>query len=279
MVGVSDDGARDGLRRVTPVRIGDVVFGLGSVPVIAGPCSVETDYVKHAVAAAEAGATVLRGCVHKPRSWPDRFQGIGDAGLPLLAEARAATGLPIISEPLGEQDVERLVPYVHGFLIGTRSMYNSRLLQAVGRAGLPVILKRGFSATYDEWLGAAHYIRAEGNEQVILCERGIRTFNTEVRNTLDISAIPVMRSLCDLPIIVDPSHAAGRREWVAPLALAAVAAGADGLIIEAHPDPDESWTDSRQALHPHALKAIITSIDGWPSGFGEQVLQSAASDV
>lgn len=250
---------------VVPVQIGDVSFGRAAVPVIAGPCSVEPDFVEHALAAAKAGAGILRGCVYKPRSRPDRFQGIGDEGIPLLAEAREATGLPVISEALGVEDVDRLAPHVQGFLVGTRSMYNSRLLQRLGRTGRPVILKRAFSATYEEWLGAADYVRAEGNDQVILCERGIRTFVTDVRNTLDISAIPVMRSMCDMPIIVDPSHAAGKREWIAPLALAAIAAGADGLLIEAHTRPDESWTDARQALDPDSLATIIHSAKSRPS--------------
>ncbi|MGW0771834.1 3-deoxy-7-phosphoheptulonate synthase [Streptomyces sp. NPDC002676] len=239
------------------VKVGDVAFGGGEVPVISGPCSVEPDYVRHAKAAAAAGAHVLRGSVFKPRSAPGRFQGMGAPGIALLDEAHHATGLPILSEPLGVADVELLLPHVHCFLIGTRSMYNSRLLQEVGRSGLPVILKRGFSATYDEWLGAAEYVRAEGNDQVILCERGIRTFVTDTRNTLDISAVPVMRTKTDSPIIIDPSHAAGRREWVTSLSCAAIAAGADGLLVESHPSPDDSWTDAPQSLDSGALARLI----------------------
>ncbi|MEU4762995.1 3-deoxy-7-phosphoheptulonate synthase [Actinosynnema sp. NPDC023794] len=241
------------------VSIGDARFGDGSFPVIAGPCSVEPDYVAHAEAAADAGADVLRGCVFKPRSRPDRFQGIGVDGLPLLAEARAATGLPVIAEPLDEHDVDVLLPHVDGFLVGARSMHNSRLLRVVGATGRPVVLKRAFSATYDEWLGAADYVRATGNEDVILCERGIRTFITETRNTLDISAVPVVRDRAGLPVIIDPSHAAGRRDWVLPLAMAAAGIGADGLMVESHPLPDESWTDSAQAIDPPALAALINA--------------------
>lgn len=239
------------------VSVGGVQFGAGGFPVIAGPCSVETGYVAHARAAASAGADVLRGCIFKPRSGPDRFQGIGPDGIPLLAEARKATGLPVIAEALDADDVNLLRPYISGFLVGARSMRNSRLLHAVGATGLPVILKRSFAATYDEWLGSADYVRATGNEDVILCERGIRTFVAETRNTLDIAAVPVLRDRTDLPIIVDPSHASGRREWVLPLAMAAAGVGADGLMVECHTYPEESWTDSHQAIDPVELEHLI----------------------
>jgi 3-deoxy-7-phosphoheptulonate synthase len=238
------------------VAIGGVVFGGAYKPVISGPCSVETDYLDHAERAAEAGADVLRGCVFKPRSGPDRFQGVGAEGIALLDEARSRTGLPVIAEPLDAADVHLLRSHVDGFLIGARSMRNSRLLEAAGRAGIPVILKRSFAATYEEWLGAADYVRATGNNDVILCERGIRTFVTETRNTLDISAIPVLAARTDLPVIVDPSHA-GRWEWVLPLAMAAVAVGAAGLIVESHPRPEQSWTDARQALSTAELRDLI----------------------
>ncbi|MGH3759830.1 3-deoxy-7-phosphoheptulonate synthase [Actinophytocola sp.] len=239
------------------VAIGDVEFGAGGFPVIAGPCSVESDYLAHARAAASSGADVLRGSVFKPRSGPDRFQGIGPEGIPLLARARDATGLPVIAEPLDAEDVQLLEPHVDGFLVGARSMHNSRLLQSVGATGRPVVLKRAFAATYDEWLGAADYVRSTGNDEVILCERGIRTFVTETRNTLDISAVPVLRTRTDLPVIVDPSHASGRREWVLPLAMAAAGVLADGLIVECHTRPHESWTDSDQAIEPPELKHLI----------------------
>lgn len=243
------------------VSIGSVFFGDGGLPVIAGPCSVETDYVVHAQAAADAGADVLRGCIFKPRSAPDRFQGIGPEGIPYLTEARRVTGLPIVSEALDEDDVRLLAPHVDGFLIGARSMYNSRLLRFIGSTGRPVILKRAFAATYDEWLGAADFVSATGNQDIVLCERGIRTFVTETRNTLDISAVPVLRAKTDLPVIIDPSHAAGRREWVLPLAMAAAGIGADGLIVECHTSPSESWTDSDQAIDPselgHLIKATV----------------------
>ena len=241
-------------RRVT---VGDVVFGGPAVPVIAGPCAVEPEYVSHAVAMREAGASILRGSIFKPRTRPDAFQGMGEAGLALVESARALTGRPVLVEPLSEEHVDLIAGRVDALLIGTRSMQNTPLLRAAGRSGLPVVLKRGMAATYDEWLAAAEYVLAEGNQQVILCERGIRTFETATRNTLDVSAIPVLRERTPLPVIVDPSHAAGRADWVPALALAAVAAGADGLLVESHPVPAESWSDAAQAITPATLEAII----------------------
>ena len=243
------------------VRLGDVLFGGPSVPVIAGPCAVEPGYAEQARAVAAAGAAVLRGCVHKPRTRPDSFQGLGAQGYPLLDAARAATGRPVLSEPLQVEDVERLAAHCDGLLVGARSMQNTPLLREVGRSGLPVVLKRGLAATYDEWLGAAEYVLDTGNDRLILCERGIRTFETATRNTLDVAAIPVLRERTGLPVIVDPSHAAGRRAWVAPLAMAAVAAGADGLIIECHPSPDDSWSDAAQAISPQTLREIVDAVE------------------
>jgi 3-deoxy-7-phosphoheptulonate synthase len=243
------------------VRIGDVLFGGSSVPVIAGPCAVEPGYPEQAGAVAAAGAAVLRGCVHKPRTRPDTFQGLGAEGYPLLDQARAATRLPVLSEPLQVEDVERLLPHCDALLIGARSMQNTPLLREVGRLRHPVVLKRGLSATYDEWLGAAEYVLAGGNDQLVLCERGIRTFETATRNTLDVAAVPVLRERTGLPVIVDPSHAAGQRQWVAPLALAAVAAGADGLLVEGHPDPAASWSDAAQAISPEELRAIVDAVE------------------
>jgi 3-deoxy-7-phosphoheptulonate synthase len=241
-------------RRVT---IGGVVFGGPAVPVIAGPCAVEPAYLSHALAMRDAGASVLRASIFKPRTRPDAFQGMGEEGLTLVERARASTGRPVLVEPLGVEHVELLCDRVDAFLIGARSMQNTPLLRAAGRSGLPVVLKRGMAATYEEWLAAADYILGEGNERVILCERGIRTFETATRNTLDVSAIPVLRERTPLPVIVDPSHAAGRADWVPALALAAVAAGADGLLIESHPIPRESWSDAAQAVTPATLEAII----------------------
>jgi 3-deoxy-7-phosphoheptulonate synthase len=241
-------------RRVT---LGEVVFGGPAVPVIAGPCAVEPGYVEHALAMRSAGASVLRASIFKPRTRPDAFQGMGEPGLALVETARALTGRPVLVEPLSVEQVEMLSGRVDAFMIGARSMQNTPLLRAAGRSGLPVVLKRGMAATYDEWLAAADYVLAEDNPQVILCERGIRTFETATRNTLDVSAVPVLRERTPLPVIVDPSHAAGRADWVPALALAAVAAGADGLLIESHPVPSESWSDAAQAITPATLEAIV----------------------
>ncbi len=244
-------------RRVT---IGGVVFGGPAVPVIAGPCAVEPGYVAHAQAMRAAGASMLRASIFKPRTRPGSFQGMGEEGLALVLRARELTGLPILVEPLSVEHVELLAGRVDAFMIGARSMQNTPLLRAAGASGLPVVLKRGMAATYDEWLAASEYVLGEGNEQVILCERGIRTFETATRNTLDVSAVPVLRERTPLPVIVDPSHAAGRADWVTPLALAAVSAGADGLLIESHPVPAESYSDAAQAIAPAALEAIIAGV-------------------
>jgi 3-deoxy-7-phosphoheptulonate synthase len=239
------------------VRIGNVDIGGAGVPVIAGPCAVEIDYVEHAVATQQAGASVLRGCVLKPRTRPGSFQGLGTDGLPLLDEARRRTGLPVIAEPLSVTDIDMLRSHVDALMIGARSMHNTPLLRAAGQSGMTVIVKRGMSATYDEWLAAAEYVIGEGNRQVILCERGIRTFETATRNTLDLSAIAVLRDMTDLPIAVDPSHAAGNARWVPSLAVAAVAAGADALLIECHPHPARSVCDADQAITPRVLARIV----------------------
>ena len=249
--------ARPGARAV---RIGDAVFGTDRVPVIAGPCAVEPGYVDHAMVTAEAGAAVLRGCVFKPRTSPHTFQGLGENGLMLLDEARGRTGAPVIAEPLEPSHVAALAGHADALLIGARSMHNTPLLRAAGRSGLPVVVKRGMSATYDEWIAAADYVLAEGNEAVMLCERGIRTFETATRNTLDLSAIVVLRERTGLPVIVDPSHAAGRAAWVPALAIAAVAAGADGLLIESHPHPERSMCDAAQAVTPLQLREIVRAV-------------------
>lgn len=239
------------------VCVGNVIVGGDALTIMAGPCSVEDDYLDHAHAVAAAGADVLRGCVYKPRTNPSSFQGLGTAGLPLISAARRRTGMPVLAEPLSVDHIDHLHPHADALLIGARSMQNFPLLRAVGECDLPVILKRGLSATIDEWLGAVEYVVAGGNDQIILCERGIRTFEPATRSTLDLSAIPVLRERTGLPIIVDPSHAAGNRRWVSSLALAAVGAGADGLLIEAHPSPDSSWSDAAQAITPTTLATIV----------------------
>lgn len=240
------------------VRLGRVVVGGRRPVLIAGPCAVEPDYVETARRLHSLGVDALRGCVYKPRTRPDSFQGMGEAGLELVAQARAHTGLTVVTEVLAPEDIPAVAAVADCLQIGSRNMQNFRLLVAAGESGLPVLLKRGFSATYDEWLAAASYIERTGNRQVILCERGIRTFEMRTRNTLDLSAVPVLRELTDLPIIVDPSHAAGTAAWVPALARAALAVGADGLMVEAHPRPQESWCDAEQAIGLAVLAPMVT---------------------
>jgi len=234
----------------TLLRAAGVTLGGAEVVVIAGPCSVESETQIRAIASgvAASGARMLRGGAFKPRTSPYGFQGLGAIALELLASAGEDAGLPTVSEVLGPEDVELASRYVDVLQIGARNMQNSRLLAACGRQGKPVLLKRGPMATIDEFLNAAEYIVTHGNPRVILCERGIRTFETATRNTLDVSAVPVLRERSHLPVVVDPSHAAGKREWVASLARAAVAAGADGLLVEVHDDPDRALSDGRQSL-------------------------------
>jgi 3-deoxy-7-phosphoheptulonate synthase len=235
-----------------------VAVGSGRAVIIAGPCAVEPGYVAQALELATAGVDALRACVYKPRTHPDSFQGLGAEAVPLLAEARRLTGLPLVSEVLSAEDAEAIGEHVDAFQVGARNMQNVRLLEALGEIGRPVILKRGLSATIDEWVAASEYVRRRGNHDVVLCERGIRTFETRTRNTLDLSSVVVVRELTDLPVIVDPSHAAGNREWVPALARAALAAGADGLLVEAHPAPSLAWSDAAQAIGVEALCDLVS---------------------
>ena len=234
----------------TVVKVRDAVIGGGSLTLMAGPCSIESREQLFEVAAgvATAGATLLRGGAFKPRTSPYAFQGLGLEGLRLLAEARERTGLPIITEVMEPAQVDMVAEFADVLQIGTRNMQNFSLLNAVGRTRMPVMLKRGLSGTIEEWLLAAEYILAAGNRQVILCERGIRTFETAARNTLDLNAVPILRRLTHLPVIVDPSHATGKRWMVAPMSYAGVAAGADGIMVEVHPKPEEAWSDGEQSL-------------------------------
>ena len=239
---------RKGERTVIDVdgrKIGGDNFAL-----IAGPCTVEsrTQTLEVAKTVAEGGATMLRGGAYKPRTSPYSFQGLGAEGLRLLAEARAETGLPIVTELMDVRDTEDVAEVADVIQIGARNMQNYSLLAEVGRTGLPVLLKRGLSATLEELLMAAEYVLKEGNDKVMLCERGIRTFETSYRFTLDLLAVPALRELSHLPIVIDPSHAAGRRDWVGPMSLAAAAAGADGIIVEVHNEPEEAICDGPQAL-------------------------------
>ena len=243
----------------TIVRAGEAVIGGGNFSVIAGPCSVESEeqVVGIAEAVKASGAAMLRGGAFKPRTSPYSFQGMGTPGLDLLLEAKKATGLPIVSEIMAPRYVELFEEKVDVVQIGARNMQNFDLLKEVGRMSKPILLKRGLSNSYEEWIMSAEYIMSEGNENVILCERGIRTFETYTRNTLDLSAIPAVKKMSHLPIIVDPSHAAGMAWMVEPLAMAAIAAGADGLIIEVHNDPPRAKCDGQQSLTPAQFDILM----------------------
>jgi 3-deoxy-7-phosphoheptulonate synthase len=234
----------------TEIQVGDVVFGADQFVVIAGPCSVESrpQLLETAKAVRAAGATVLRGGAYKPRTSPYDFQGLEEEGLELLSEAREATGLRVCTEVMTPEQVDLVARYADILQIGARNMQNFALLKRVGKSTKPVLLKRGLSATIKEFLMSAEYILSQGNPKVILCERGIRTFETMTRNTLDISAVPLLNELSHLPVVVDPSHATGKRTLVGPMAKSAVAAGADGIIVEVHPNPEEAWSDGAQSL-------------------------------
>lgn len=239
-------------------------FNVGGddIVIIAGPCSVESrsQILETAQAAREAGANALRGGVFKPRTSPYSFQGLGEEGLEYLAEARELTGMPIVVEIMSQVQLELMLKYVDVFQVGARNMQNFNLLRMLGETRKTVLLKRGLSATIEELLMSAEYILAGGNKQVILCERGIRTFESYTRNTLDISAIPVVKQLSHLPVFVDPSHGTGRRDKVAPMARAAVAAGADGLIIEVHCDPDKALSDGAQSMFPAQFERLMAEL-------------------
>ncbi len=244
----------------TEIALGEnCVFGGEQVPIIAGPCSVEGEdkIIEAAKYVKAAGAHALRGGAFKPRTNPYAFQGYGEDGLKMLVAAREVTGLPIVTEVLANEDVDLVSKYADCLQIGTRNCQNFRLLDAVGRQDKPVLFKRGMSMTIDEYLQAADYILAAGNEKVILCERGIRTFENHTRNTLSLSVVPELQKRTHLPIIIDPSHGTGKRDLVPSMSLAAVAAGCDGLAIEMHQDPEHAWTDGAQSVTPAALRDII----------------------
>lgn len=232
------------------IRAGNAEIGGDQLAIMSGPCAVESreQLMETAFAVKKAGAQILRGGAYKPRTSPYAFQGLEEEGLRYMKEAREATGLAVVCEVTSLQAIEAAVKYVDMLQIGARNMQNFYLLKEAGKTGLPVLLKRGLSATIDEWLNASEYIMSEGNPNVVLCERGIRTFETATRNTLDISAVPIIKEKSHLPIIVDPSHASGIRSLVAPLAMSAVAAGADGLMIETHPNPSCALSDGPQSL-------------------------------
>lgn len=248
------------------ISAGGAPFGPGRTTLIAGPCAVETPEQTVAAAhmAAAGGASMLRGGAFKPRTSPYAFQGLGRRGLEILADARDETGLPIVTEVVDAHDVDLVAEHADMLQVGTRNMQNFALLQAVGGMGKPVLLKRGMNATVEEWLMAAEYIAQRGNLDIVLCERGIRTFEDATRNTLDISAIPVAQRLSHLPVIVDPSHSGGRRDLVLPLSRAAIAAGADGLIVDVHPHPETARCDGAQALVDGDLRELAAALRQLP---------------
>jgi 3-deoxy-7-phosphoheptulonate synthase len=257
----------------TTITVGDVIVGGNSLVVIAGPCAVETkeQMMETARAVKAAGASVLRGGAYKPSTSPYNFRGLGEEGLRYLAEARSETGLPVITEVLTPGDVDLVSRYADILQVGTRNMQNFVLLEEVGRTRMPVMLKRGMSATIEEWLLSAEYILCQGNRQVMLCERGIRTFERYTRNTLDVSAIPIIKKLSHLPVIADPSHGTGKWYLVTPMSLAAVAAGADGLMIEVHPRPDYALKDGAQSLTFDNFERLMSQVADVAASVGRRL--------
>lgn len=258
----------------TVVDINDAKVGGGRVLIIAGPCSVESEsqIIETAFLVREHGAQLLRGGAFKPRTSPYSFQGLGEKGLKFLRRAGDETGLPVITEVIDTSDVSLVAEYADVLQIGSRNMQNFRLLRAVGKLKKPVLLKRGMAATLNEFLMSAEYIFSEGNERVILCERGIRTFTDHTRNTLDLNVIPAVKAASHLPIIVDPSHGTGRREFIEPMTLAALAAGADGVMIEVHPRPQEARSDADQTIGPHQFARLMHKIhhfSEWQRAYAE----------
>jgi 3-deoxy-7-phosphoheptulonate synthase len=260
-------------RERTVIRVRDQEIGGKRIAVMAGPCAVEnkTLMVEIAKEVKAAGANFLRGGAFKPRTSPYAFQGLEEEGLKYLAEARERTGLPIVTEVMDPRDIEMIAKYADVLQIGARNMQNFRLLKEVGMRKKPVLLKRGISATIKEWLMSAEYIMAGGNHDVILCERGIRTYETATRNTLDLSAVPVLKQMTHLPVVVDPSHAVGKWDLVAPMAKAAVAAGADGLIIEVHSNPEEALCDGEQSLKPKSFKQLMDDMKPIAVAVGREI--------
>lgn len=265
----------------TIIKIGPVSIGGKELAIMAGPCAAEseTQVMSAAQAVKAAGANILRGGAFKPSTSPYHFRGLGEEGLKLLARAKESVGLPLVTEVLTPWDVELVVKYADILQIGARSMQNFILLDEVGKTKKPVLLKRGMSATIQEWLLAAEYILAQGNRQVILCERGIRTFETYTRNTMDISSIPIIHKLSHLPIIADPSHGTGKWYLVTPLALAAVAAGADGLMIEVHPSPDLALKDGAQSLTFEHFEQLMRELSGIAQAVGRQLPAKKAETI
>jgi len=265
--------SREVRQESTEVRVGDVTIGGRSIVVMAGPCSVESrlQLLDSAAAVKAGGARILRGGAFKPRTSPYAFQGLEDEGLKLLAEAKRETGLPIVTEVMEPEKVDLVAEYADILQIGARNVQNFSLLRRVGEIGKPVLLKRGMATTIQEWLLSAEYVLARGNPNVILCERGIRTFEAATRFTLDLNAVPVVKKLSHLPVVVDPSHAAGRRDLVLPLSLAAAGAGADGIIVEVHHDPDAAICDGPQAVPADEFAAYVEQVTRVAEVVGKQL--------
>ncbi len=257
----------------TQITVGNTIIGGDELAIMAGPCAIESEeqLMSTARSVKESGATMLRGGAFKPSTSPYSFRGLGEEGLKLLAQAGKETGLPTITEVMSANDVELVARYADILQVGTRNMQNFMLLDEVGKLRKPVMLKRGMSATIQEWLLSAEYIISQGNREVILCERGIRTFETYTRNTMDVSAIPVIKKLSHLPVIADPSHATGKWYLVTPLALASVAAGADGIIVEVHPNPDKALKDGPQSLTFEHFRQLTVQLSSVATSVGRKV--------
>ncbi len=271
--------SREFRKENTVIRVNGAEFGGSEFTVIAGPCSVESEdqIMRAAEGVAKAGAKLLRGGAFKPRTSPYDFQGLQEDGLKLLRKAKEATGLAIVTEVMSDQNVPLVAEYADILQIGARNMQNFALLKALGGVGKPILLKRGMSSTIKELLMSAEYIVAHGNSEVILCERGIRTFETETRNTCDITAVAVLKEKTHLPVLLDPSHATGRRSLVPPLAKAGVAIGADGLMIEVHPNPEQAWSDGRQSLYIEQFQRLMEELKPYIELWREHRLQPAAA--
>ena len=265
--------SRDFKAEDTTINVRGNIVGGKKIHVVAGPCAVEnrTMLMDIAEKVKDAGATFLRGGAFKPRTSPYSFQGLGEEALKYLSDVREKTGLPIVTELMDSRDIEGILKYADIVQIGARNMQNFRLLLEVGTCNKPVLLKRGLSATIEEWLMAAEYIMLKGNQNVILCERGIRTFETATRNTLDLSAVPLLKQLTHLPVIVDPSHGVGKWNLVTPMSRAAVAAGADGLLIEVHTNPEEALSDGEQSLKPDVFKKLMEELRPVAAAVGREV--------
>lgn len=261
-------------QETTTVRVGDVIIGGSQLVVVAGPCAIESyeQLLSTALEVQRLGATILRGGAYKPRTSPYSFRGKREGGIETLAQIRALTGLPVVTEVMDARDIDQIGEVTDMFQIGSRNMQNYTLLTEVGKTKHPVLLKRGLASTLEEWIYAAEYIMAEGNDQVVLCERGIRTFETYTRNTVDITAIPALKELTHLPVFLDPSHGTGKWSLVSSVALAGVAAGADGLMIEVHPQPDLALSDGDQSLNFERFSDLMARIGPVTNAVGREFI-------